>query len=361
MTFNVLTTTLSTFVNALSNMQKDIGRGGHIMSALVGIELVLFALSWALDGGNSPSGAFKKFIEISLWVWFATNFPGFVNTFCSSLSGAALRAGGQPTNAGLLGDPSSIAGMALDVTQPLVQAMSDAGITHPGDLLLDAIAYVILIAAFFLIACQVCVAVIEYYLIVTLASCLIPFGISRTFRFLAEKAIGAAVAVSVKIMVLSFFVALFKPTLAQLHYTTAGEIPLNESLAMCLSAVLMAILVWRAPGVAADLLAGSPSLSTGTVTQHVGGAFQNVQSFAQRAGQTLAAAKTGGVAAAAAGSSAANRLANAVRGSGKNGGGSSRPPAGGDATAAAGNAGSTPSAPKLRGLAQTPKRPRRPS
>ena len=328
MTFNVLTKTLTTFVTALNNMQSTIGAGGRIMTVLVAIEVVLFALSWALDGGNNPSVAFKKFIEISVWVWFASHFPGLVKTFSDSLVNAALHAGGQSGNSGLLLDPSSIAGTALDVTQPLVQAMSDAGITHIGDLVLDAIAYVILIASFFLIACQVCVAVIEYYLIVTLASCLIPFGISRPFRFLAEKAIGAAVAVSVKLMVLSFFVALFQPTLSQLHYSTAGEIPLNESLAMCLASVLMAILVWRAPGFAADLLAGSPSLSTGTVSQHVAGAVQSIKNSVQKAGQTLAAAKTGGAAAVAMGGAGAARLASAAsRGSGKDGGGSPLPPA----------------------------------
>ena len=202
-----------------------------------------------------------------------------------------------------------------------------------GDLILDAIAYVILIASFFLIACQVCVAVIEYYLIVTLASCLIPFGISRPLRFLAEKAIGAAVAVSVKLMVLSFFVALFQPTLAQLHYSTAGEIPLNESLAMCLASVLMAILVWRAPGFAADLLAGSPSLSTGTVSQHVAGAAQTIKNSVQNAAKALAGPKSGGAAATAMGGAAAARLGSAAsRGGGKDGGFGSARPSGGGAT-----------------------------
>ena len=133
-------------------------------------------------------------------------------------------------------------------------------------------------------------------------------------------------------MVLSFFVALFQPTLAQLHYSTAGEIPLNESLAMCLASVLMAILVWRAPGFAADLLAGSPSLSTGTVSQHVAGAAQTIKNSVQNAAKSLAGAKSGGAAAAAMGGAAAARLASAAtRGGGKDadGSGAARPSGGG--------------------------------
>ena len=98
MTFNVLTKTLTTFVTALNNMQATIGAGGRLMTALVAIEVVLFALSLALDGGDNPSAAFRKFIEISLWVWFATHFPALVKTFSDSLVSAALHAGGQSGN-----------------------------------------------------------------------------------------------------------------------------------------------------------------------------------------------------------------------------------------------------------------------
>ena len=48
--------------------------------------------------------------------------------------------------------------------------MHDAGITHLGDTFIMAICFAALIVCFFLIACQICLAVIEYYLVVTLAS-----------------------------------------------------------------------------------------------------------------------------------------------------------------------------------------------
>ena len=268
MNFNLLTTVLSTFVNALAGAQARVSASGGVLSGLAIIEIVMACLWMAMDGG-SLSEPFKKFMQLSFWFWFATHFPALVKYFSDSLVQIALTAGGQSGNVGLLLDPSRIAGMALDATQPLVQSMHDAGMTHLGDIFMMGLCYAVLIGCFFVIACHVCVAIIEYYLVVTLASCLIPFGMSQHTKFLAEKAIGAAVAVSVKLMVLSFVIALIQPVFGQIHFSGTGEVQMNEALAMCLVCVLLAILVWRAPGFAADLLAASPSLSAGAVGQHV--------------------------------------------------------------------------------------------
>ena len=102
---------------------------------------------------------------------------------------------------------------------------------------------------FFVMACQVCLAVVEYYLVLTLATCLIPFGMSPHTKFLSEKAIGAVVAVSVKLMVLSFIVSLVSPVLGQLRFSGAGgELKLNEIMSMVLVCGMLALVVWRAPG-----------------------------------------------------------------------------------------------------------------
>ncbi|HVV48982.1 MAG TPA: type IV secretion system protein [Polyangia bacterium] len=336
MTFNVLTGTLTTFINALSGAQARVGAAGGLLSGLAIIEIVTFCLWMALDGG-SVSEPFKKFMQLSFWCWFAAHFPALVKFFSDSLVQIALSAGGAGGNVGLILDPSKIAGMALDVTQPLVQSMQDAGITHLGDLILDAICYVILVASFFLIACQVCIAVIEYYLVVTLASCLIPFGISQHTRFLAEKAIGAAVAVSVKLMVLSFTVALIQPVLGQLHFSSTGnEVLLNESLAMCLVCILLAILVWRAPGFAADLLAASPSLSANAVGQHVTSAvstgaavLSGGTSLGAQAATAAASGAAGGGSRGGGAAGAFQHLASALHLGGRGGGGSGGTGAGG--------------------------------
>jgi type IV secretion system protein TrbL len=174
--------------------------------------------------------------------------------------------------------------------------------------------YLIIVGCFFVMACQICLAVIEYYLVVTLATCLIPFGVSSHTKFIAEKAIGASVAVSVKLMVLSFLVALIQPVLGQIHFSGGGDIKMNELMAMILVSGLLACVVWLAPGLAADLLAGSPSLGAAAIAQHVGtgasmasGAITGAVGAARFAATALAGGQ-GGV------PSAAQRLASGARG-----------------------------------------------
>ncbi len=269
MDFNLLTTVLTTFVNALAAGQARVqSTGTGVLRSLAIIEIVLAGLWMAMDA-PSLAAPFKKLLQISFWVWFANNFGTLTKKLCDSLVQLGLSAGGISGNLSLLLDPSRIAGQALDATQPLVQSMQDAGLTHFGDAMVLGLCFIVIMACFFIMACQVCLAVVEYYLIVTLAICLIPFGISAHTKFLAEKAIGAVVAVSVKLMVLAFIIGLIQPVLGQIKFSGTGEIKLNEVMAMVLVCGLLAVIVWRAPSFASDLLAASPSLSAGVVGQNV--------------------------------------------------------------------------------------------
>lgn len=321
MNFNLLTSVLTTIVKGLAAAQANIGKASGVMSALAVIEIVVAAMWWSLDGA-SLSEPFKKLLQVTFWGWFATHFPALAKFFSDSLVQLALSAGGQAGNVGLLLDPSQIAGMALDATLPLVQSIHDAGIGHLADIFLMGTAYLVLIGCFFVIACHVALAVIEYYLVVTLATCLIPFGISQHTRFLAEKAIGAVVAVSVKLMVLSFIIAVIKPVMAGIHFSGGGdEILLNEALSMCLVCILLAIIVWRAPGLSSDLLAASPSLSAGHVGQHLTSSVTNaavlyagLAGVASRGLDATKAAASGARTAATRAAGSIQRLTTALRG-----------------------------------------------
>ncbi len=71
-------------------------------------------------------------------------------------------------------------------------------------------------------------------------------------------------------MVLSFIIALVSPVLGQIRFSgTGGELKLNEIMSMVLVCGMLALVVWRAPGFASDLLAASPTLGVSAVGQHV--------------------------------------------------------------------------------------------
>jgi type IV secretion system protein TrbL len=269
MDVNTLTTVLGNFTNVLTQGQSRIvAAGDSILRGLALIEVVLACLWVAMDG-TKTSDVFRKLLQLTFWLWFAKHFPSLVGFFKDSLISIASAAGGLGGNSSLLYDPSKIAGLGLDATQPLAQAIHDAGWSHFGQSLILVFALIPIVASFFIIACQATLAVIEYHLIVVLSCCLIPFGVSEHTKFISEKAISASVAVSIKLMVLSLILAILQPVLTTGLHFSGPEFTLNEALAMVLLSTLAAVLCWRVPGLAADLLSGSPSISTAAIAHNI--------------------------------------------------------------------------------------------
>jgi type IV secretion system protein TrbL len=305
MEFSTLTTTLTNFVGVFqggyTRLQPMIN---GLLAALAGIDIVLIGFWWALGGGERLTEVMKKVLFLGFWLWFTKAFQSNAKMFVDSLINAGLTAGGQSGGYNLLLDPSRIASYGLTTTDALSKAMGSISITHPADALVFGICYVVIMAAFLIMAIQVFLAVLEYYLITAVAGVLVPWGVLPQTKFLAEKAIGAVVSAGIKLMVLAFIVAVTNPVLASMHFASE-DIKLNELWSAVLTCGAIAFLSWHAPSLAAGLLAGSPSLGAGAVAQNVS------------AGAMMAAGVAGGMvamtrSAAGAASSAAGMASRAV-------------------------------------------------
>ncbi|KLD25223.1 conjugal transfer protein TrbL, partial [Xanthomonas perforans] len=71
------------------------------------------------------------------------------------------------------------------------------------------IAELCVLVAFFILAITCLLTQIEFALVAVLGLILVPWGVSNHTAFLAEKAIGAVIAQGVKLMVLSFIIAVY--------------------------------------------------------------------------------------------------------------------------------------------------------
>jgi type IV secretion system protein TrbL len=158
--------------------------------------------------------------------------------------------------------------MGTTATDGLVKALSNIGTFDFFDAVVFGLMYMAIMLTFLLMAVQIFLAVVEFYLISALAGVLIGFGVSPHFRFLSEKAIGAVVACSIKLMVLAFVMAMVQPTLASVRFV-GPEIKFNELWALLLTSGTIMMFAWTAPSLAASLLAGSPSLGAGGVAQNM--------------------------------------------------------------------------------------------
>jgi type IV secretion system protein TrbL len=118
--------------------------------------------------------------------------------------------------------------------------------------------------SFFLLGIQCFLVYLEFYIVAILSLILLPFGVFRHTAFLAEKAFGAVLAHGIKLMVLAFVIAIAQPVLQQI--TMPADFSLRDAWCTLLAAMTICFLAWHAPGLAAGLLAGSPSLSAGQAT-----------------------------------------------------------------------------------------------
>ncbi len=269
MQFNTLTLTLQNFITVLSGAYGRIqGSASTLLGILIGIEVVLLGLWTALGGGDNVVGIFKRILHIGAWVWIVQSYPTLSKALVDSLVQAGLLAGGGSGDVSLLMDPSRLAGYGLDATAPLTQKLADLGMTDVSDLLVFGFGYLAIMACFLIMAINVFLAVLEFYVFAALAGIFLPFGLLEPTKFLAEKAIGAVVSASVKLMVLGLVTSIIDPVLSSIHFA-GPQITFNELWSVFLTVCALMFLCWKAPSLAGSLLGGSPHLGIDHAIQAV--------------------------------------------------------------------------------------------
>lgn len=270
----ILTNSLNQFLTTFNAAYGLIwANGGQtLLWLLAGIELVLMALWWALGGNARIVEAIKKILFLMFWLWIVTNFAVLAPQFVYSLVDAGISGGGGAAGAhGIILDPSRIFSAGLVAIEPIMTLVEDMDDwDQVGQVLMLWISAFIILVAFAIVAIQVFLTVLEFYLFLGLSAILLPFGINKHTKFIAEKTLGGVVNYGVKMMVLAFILSVTEPTLTNsVNLTiTNGLVEWNEVFSVMVIAWAIALLAWNAPGVAAGLVSGAPSLSAGTAAQN---------------------------------------------------------------------------------------------
>jgi type IV secretion system protein TrbL len=244
-----------------------------LFGILVGIELTLCGLWWAMSGNDAVKALVQKLLVIGLFFFFIQQWQMLTTTTLQSFARVGATAGGG--NLTGLSDPSTIVAEGLNAIQPIsdkVDALTQGtwtALKNLGTIMQLGLAMIGILFSFFLLGIQCFLTYVEFYLVAILSLILLPFGVMRHTAFLAEKAFGAVLAHGVKLMVLAFVIAIAEPVLQQI--TLSPDFSMRDAWCTLLAAMTICFLGWHAPGMAAGLLAGSPSLSAGHVA---GGALE---------------------------------------------------------------------------------------
>jgi type IV secretion system protein TrbL len=244
------------------------GEVAFLSTTLVAIDMTLAALFWAWAQDDVTARLVKKTLYVGFFAFLIGNFHALSLVVLKSFSGLGLKASGAGISADDFLRPGKLAALGISSCKPILQAASELG-GFPGFfenivqiVILLAVALLVIVA-FFVIAVQIFVVLIEFKLATLAGFVLVPFGLFGRTAFLAERVLGAVIASGVKVMVLAVIVGIGSTLFSEFTSAASGQPTLEEVLAMALAALTLLGLSIFGPGIASGLVSGAPQLGAG--------------------------------------------------------------------------------------------------
>ena len=262
----ILTDILGSFVHAFSLRFSTVhAYANSLLRILILIELILFGIYLAVEGGDAISSLFKKVLVIGAFQLFVSNYVTLVDALRDSFVGIGLA--GQGSGALSLAqflDPSALISYGLTVVYPIWERHSSTyglGAVLWGDVLgiLSILSTVLILLAFIWIGMQIFLISVEFYVVTTLAVVMIPFGLFKPTAFLADRAFGSIFAICIKLMVLAFVASVSLPIVQGLAFSSDNP-NFNETLTMLIGIGAVALVMAKAPMIASGMMSGSAGL-----------------------------------------------------------------------------------------------------
>lgn len=246
------------------------GDVGFLTSALIGIDITLAGLFWAMGGEDNVIGRFlRKILYIGAFAFILNSFSTLADLIFRSFAQAGLTAGGGTLAADDLLRPGRLAGTGFSAAYPLLEQASELmGFTSFFDNFLTIavllFAWVLVIVAFFILAVQMFVTILEFKLTSLAGFILVPFALWNRTSFLAERVLGNVVSSGIKVMVLAVIVGIGSNFFAEFTSALQGQEPdIAQAMTLVLASLALFGLGIFGPGIASGLVAGAPQLGAG--------------------------------------------------------------------------------------------------
>lgn len=246
------------------------GDVAFLTTALVGIDITLAGLFWAMGGEQDILGRFlKKILYVGAFALIIGSFSTLADIIFRSFAGLGLTAGGGSVAADQLLKPGFIAATGFDAAKPLLEQVGQLlGITSFFENFLTIAvlmtAWLVVILAFFIISIQLFITIIEFKLTTLAGFVLVPFALWNRTSFLAERVLGNVVASGIKVMVLAVIIGIGSGFFSEFKAAAIGQEPdLLSAMSLVLASLSLLGLGIFGPGIASGLVAGAPQLGAG--------------------------------------------------------------------------------------------------
>jgi type IV secretion system protein TrbL len=318
---NVIDRFLAAFIQYIDSGFGLLGGDvAFLTTVLVGIDITLAGLFWAMGGESDIVGRFlRKILYVGAFALILGRFSTLADILFRSFAGLGLTAGGGAMSADDLLRPGYVAGTGFDAARPLLdQAAELMGFMSFFENFLTiavlVIAWLFVIFAFFILAIQLFVTIIEFKLTALAGFVLVPFALWNRTSFLAERVLGNVVSSGIKVMVLAVIVGIGSGFFSEFAGAVKGkEADLVQAMSLVLASLAILGLGIFGPGIASGLVAGAPQLGAGAA---VGTAAVGAGSLLVGGGAALAGARGlagGGMAAVRAATSMGSAASTAYR------------------------------------------------
>lgn len=300
-----------------------------VLATLVVISITLSAILWAIDETQNIMAALvRKILLIGFFAWLVTNWHSLTLTVINGFAKLGLQASGGGSIGDFTRAPTKAVEAGLSVVIDLIKyigelAQQNAGfgaLMHIDMIIVAAVAAIGILLAFIVLAIEIAVTIIEFYIVTLIAFVVVPFGVLSQTSFLAEKAIGYVVSVGFKFMALAVIagvgINIFET------YTLSPQPTVAEEAGLLLSAIFLMMLSLKVPAIAGAMISGGPQLNTG-------GALMGAAGVAAGAAGVGLAARAAGGAVAGGWAAGGEKVAAARAASGSLDSGGSGPTGGG--------------------------------
>ncbi len=315
------------------------GEVGFIATTLIVIDVTLAALfwSWGADD-NIIARLVKKTLFVGIFAYLISNWNNLARIVFESFAGLGLKASGTGFAVSDLMRPGKVAQTGLDAGRPLLDSISNlmgywSFFENFIQIACMLFAWALVLLAFFVLAIQLFVTLIEFKLTTLAGFVLIPFGLFGKSAFMAERVLGNVISSGIKVLVLAVIIGIGSTLFSEFTAGFGGNTPsIDDAMAIVLAALSLLGLGIFGPGIANGLVSGGPQLGAGaavgaglaaggmvaagaaTVGAVASGgvAFAGGAAAAARGGATLAGGATSAYSLGAAGQSGASAVASGL-------------------------------------------------
>ncbi|WP_315807209.1 MULTISPECIES: P-type conjugative transfer protein TrbL [unclassified Bradyrhizobium] len=243
------------------------GDVGTLATTLAAIDLTLAALFWVWGREDDVIARLvKKTLFVGVFAYLIGNWNSLARIVFESFAGLGLKASGSALPVTDFLRPGKIAQVGLDAGRPMLQATANlmgyvSFFENFVQIAVLLFAWIVVLLAFFILAIQLFVTLIEFKLTTLAGFVLIPFGLFGKTAFAAERVLGNVISSGIKVLVLAVIVGIGSTQFSQLISAGNGDPPTIESaMTLVLGALALLGLGIFGPGIANGLVSGGPQL-----------------------------------------------------------------------------------------------------